>query len=1090
MTRPRGSVATGAGKASRRPPAVKLARGLIAAAAAVGVFTAIKLLFRQTMGDASPFLLYPIAVVVVAWIGGVVPGLIATAAAAVLSHFLFFDAPLAAPTSIEQQRELARLVLFVVEGAAIAVITGRLHQERLRAWLAAAEARTSAAKLDAVLTAVDDGITVQDRDGRLVYANQAAARLTAFDGPADFLGASAAEVSARFELLTEDGAPFPLAELPGRKALGGEGSSAERLIRFRRRGSADDHYSMVRANPIVDADGEVVGAVNIFRDITDQRRHQAALRLGQQWLSTALRSIGDAVITTDRDGKVTFLNPVAEQLTGWPQAEGEGRPLAEVFVSVAEDTRGPIESPAERVLRGGKVIGHADHTLLITRGGREVAIDDSAAPIRDDGGDLVGVVLVFRDVSAARLEEHRRAFLAGALQELSSSLDYERTLVTVARLAVPTIADWCAVDMRDGDSTRTRRLAVAHVDPEKLALVAELEKRYPPDPDAPQGVPNILRTGMAEMVAEIPAALIEASARDAAHLRVLRELALHSYIGVPIKVGDRTVGAITFVSAESRRAYGAEDLRLAQALADRAAVAIANARLYRDAEQAREDAASDRDQLAALIVAAPVGIAVLRAPELVFEMFNEPYRGMVPGIAIGRAASELVVDPRNLDRLRQVVATGEAYGASEYKVVRPGPDGPVISYNTFTVQPLRAADGTVDRLVFFATDVTDQVVARQRVDVARADAERANRSKDEFLAMLGHELRNPLAPILTALQLMSLRGGDRLEHERKVIERQVKHMVRLVDDLLDVSRITRGKVNLEREPVEIASVIADAIEIASPLLEQGRHQFETQVPRHGLVVLADRQRLTQVMSNLLTNAAKYTEAGGRIEVVAERAGDRITVRVKDSGIGIAADMLPRIFDLFVQEEQTIERARGGLGLGLTIVKNLVAMHDGTVTAHSAGLGHGSEFVVELPAAGPQSIATPLSVPAVVPPTVGDGQGRVLIVDDNEDAADLLSMVLEAHGFTTRVAHDGPSALEIAQEFRPQTALLDIGLPVMDGFELARRLRADRDHAGLRLIALTGYGQDTDRQRSKEAGFDHHLVKPIDVKTVVELLQAD
>jgi PAS domain S-box-containing protein len=359
---------------------------------------------------------------------------------------------------------------------------------------------------------------------------------------------------------------------------------------------------------------------------------------------------------------------------------------------------------------------------------------------------------------------------------------------------------------------------------------------------------------------------------------------------------------------------------------------------------------------------------------------------------------------------------------------------------------------------------------------ARADAESASRSKDEFLAMLGHELRNPLSPIVTALHLMKIRAPEALQHERTVIERQVTHLLRLVDDLLDISRITRGKVQLNKERLEISQVVAKAVELASPLLEQGHHHLSIKVPDQGLALEGDATRLAQVVSNLLNNAAKYTPAGGHIDVAASLRDERIVLTVRDDGIGISAAMLPRVFELFAQERQSIDRSQGGLGLGLAIVKSLVALHHGAVSVSSEGHGKGSMFTVELPAAAPRDASAPdVPSPPSAPPSPGAGQ-KVLVVDDNVDAAEMLAEILRMSGYTTSVAHDGPEALELVPSFHPDIVLVDIGLPVMDGYELARRLRATL--SGVRLIAVTGYGQQGDRDRSHEAGFDAHLVKPV------------
>ncbi len=348
------------------------------------------------------------------------------------------------------------------------------------------------------------------------------------------------------------------------------------------------------------------------------------------------------------------------------------------------------------------------------------------------------------------------------------------------------------------------------------------------------------------------------------------------------------------------------------------------------------------------------------------------------------------------------------------------------------------------------------------------------------MAILGHELRNPLAPILTALQLMQLRQPNVMTEERAVIERQVRHVVRLVDDLLDVSRITRGKVSLSKAAIELEQVVRHAVEMSAPLFDERKQVLEVAVPE-GLVVEADTGRLAQVFANLLNNAAKFTREGGHIRVSAIRSGDDVVASVKDSGIGITPDMLPRVFDLFVQERQTLDRARGGLGLGLTLVRALVQLHGGEVTAHSEGPGKGTEFRVTLKAGSAKPKAEEDRTAPAHPTNFKTA--RVLIVDDNVDAAELLAEGLRLLDYDVYAANDALAALALADRVRPQVALLDIGLPVMDGYELARRLRGVPALATIKLIAITGYGQSSDRERSKAAGFDVHLVKPIDLHKV-------
>ncbi len=369
------------------------------------------------------------------------------------------------------------------------------------------------------------------------------------------------------------------------------------------------------------------------------------------------------------------------------------------------------------------------------------------------------------------------------------------------------------------------------------------------------------------------------------------------------------------------------------------------------------------------------------------------------------------------------------------------------------------------------------------VDAARAAAEQATGAKNEFLAMLGHELRNPLSPIVTALQLLKLRGDFENRNELGVIERQVDHLVTLVDDLMDVARITRGKVELKLEDVELSQVVIAAVEMASPLLERRSHSFTLDVPRTGLRLRADLQRLKQIIANLLTNAAKYTEPGGVITLRARREAGEIALSVTDNGIGMSPELVPRVFELFVQSQRSSDRREGGLGIGLALVRNLVQMHGGSVSAESAGTGLGSKFTVRLPlattvdapvTAGSQA-ATPLTLEAVV-------RRRILVVDDNIDAAQTLAFVLREVGHEVAVAHDGPTALEAAESFEPDVAILDIGLPVMDGYELARKLRMFAKAP--RLVALTGYGQPQDKSRSAAAGFDYHLLKPVDTERIL------
>jgi signal transduction histidine kinase len=505
--------------------------------------------------------------------------------------------------------------------------------------------------------------------------------------------------------------------------------------------------------------------------------------------------------------------------------------------------------------------------------------------------------------------------------------------------------------------------------------------------------------------------------------------------------------------------------------------------------------ADERAAIANLFAQTPMPIAILRGDDLVFDAANESYVQVTGGRELlGKPLLQAIpeLEGQGFDELlHEVLRTGVAQVGRE-QLLRVERDGRLQdTYFTFIYAPVRGQNGRFDSVVALCNEVTEQVQARQRLEGLAYEAAQASRAKDEFLAMLGHELRNPLAPMRTALQLMRLRGSE--SREQDVLERQVNHLSRLVDDLLDISRITRGQIELDRKPVELSEVVLRAMEIASPVLEHAHHELVISVPRKGLGVDVDIERMAQVVSNLLTNAAKYSDARSRIEVTASRVDERVSLSVKDQGSGIAPEMLSRVFDAFVQQPQTLDRSRGGLGLGLAIVKSLVEKHEGTVRAQSLGLGHGSEFVVELP--WDATAQTPRAEPMLTASAASsvERQRRVLVVDDNEDAAVMLQHALASLGYLVEIAYDGPSALEVCKRFEPDVALLDIGLPVMDGYELAQRLRellvdtARVPH--LRLLALTGYGQETDRERTKGAGFHEHLVKPIDLGKIARSIEA-
>jgi PAS domain S-box-containing protein len=439
------------------------------------------------------------------------------------------------------------------------------------------------------------------------------------------------------------------------------------------------------------------------------------------------------------------------------------------------------------------------------------------------------------------------------------------------------------------------------------------------------------------------------------------------------------------------------------------------------------------------------------------------------------------VHPEDRERVRVAALEKHSRGEAtdeEYRVVRP--DGSVrwVRDRGF---PVTGANGRVYRMVGIAEDITE----KKRAEEALREADRR---KDEFLATLAHELRNPLAPLRNAVELLRRAGGDAalMEKARSMMERQLVQMVRLIDDLLDISRITRGKLQLRIERVDLAAVVRSAVEAARPLINAQAHELTAALPPDPIYLDADPIRLAQVFSNLLTNSAKYTEKGGHIWLTAERLGGEVVVSVRDTGIGIAAEHLAHIFEMFSQVSPALERSQGGLGIGLALVRGLVGLHGGTVEGRSAGPGRGSEFIVRLPAADTPAQARQEPREDGEKSRAGP-KCRILVADDLPDSVDSLAVVLRLAGHDVRTAHDGLEAVQAAATFRPDVVLLDIGMPRMNGYEAARSIREQPWGTGMALIALTGWGQEEDKRRALEAGFDHHLTKPVDPAALEKLL---
>ncbi len=496
----------------------------------------------------------------------------------------------------------------------------------------------------------------------------------------------------------------------------------------------------------------------------------------------------------------------------------------------------------------------------------------------------------------------------------------------------------------------------------------------------------------------------------------------------------------------------------------------------------------ENERLQRLFEQAPGIMAVLRGPDHVFDLANAAYLELVGhreliGKPVRVALPE--VDGQGFyELLDRVYASGEVYRGHAAPVKLQRNAGELEErFIDFVYQPIRTAAGGVTGIFVEGNDVTAAVNANNELRAA-------NRRKDEFLAMLAHELRNPLAPISSAADLLRLAGPESalVRQTSEIITRQVKHMTGLVDDLLDVSRVTRGLVSLRKELLDLNDVVADAIEQVLSFVQARRQHLSLQLPADPVLLQGDRTRLVQVFANILNNSAKYTPNEGHIGVQLDVGPDWVEFRVRDDGMGMPSELMPHVFDLFTQAERSPDRSQGGLGLGLALVKSLVELHGGSVSAHSDGPGLGSTFLVRLPhvAGAMQARELPATVDAAgMPPT----PLRLMVVDDNTDAADVLCLLLEALGHTTSAEHDAEHAIERARLQAPQMLFLDIGLPDMDGYELARRLRAMPGTADAVLVAVTGYGQPDDRERARQAGFDHHLVKPVKLAAVRELLDA-
>jgi len=751
-------------------------------------------------------------------------------------------------------------------------------------------------------------------------------------------------------------------------------------------------------------------------------------------LRVTLESIGDAVITTDTGGRITYLNKVAEALTGWLQQDALGQPLENVFRIVNEATGQPVESPATRALREGVVAGLASHTVLVQRNGSKCPIDDSAAPIRDEDGKVSGCVLIFRNVTAQRDVERGKtsqlltARLLAAIVESSNDAIISKSLDGI-------IQSWNA------GAERVFGFTSAEAVGQHISLV------IPPE-----------RIGEEDRII----ASLKAGQR-VEHFETERRRSDGRHIHVSLTISP--------IRDDSGKVVGAS-------------------KIVRDITE-RKLAEAERQKFVTLVENSTDFIGMCDLNGIPF-FVNRAGLEMVGLDSIEQAARTPVPDfffPEDQDRIMNeffpsVMENGHGEIEVRFRHFKTG-EARWMAYKLLT---LTDADGNPTAFATVSQDVTERKQLADDLMRLAADLSEADRRKNEFIATLAHELRNPLAPVSNMLEVLKHAEGDieTLRRARGTMERQLGQIVRLVDDLLDLNRISRDRLELRPSDVELSSLIHQAIEVAGPLLDAAGHELRLDLPEEPIYLHADPARLAQVFGNLLNNSCRYTRPGGSIQVSAKLLDNQVLVTVKDNGVGIPKDKLKSIFDMFAQVYRGTETSQGGLGIGLTLVKRLVEMHDGSVEARSAGEDQGSEFLVRLPVLSEgQKPSAARSIAAAEPAATH----RILIVDDNRDNAESLALLLGITGNETYIARDGIEAIEAAAEHRPEVVLLDIGLPKLSGHDVCRRIRAEAWGKDIVVIALTGWGQEEDRRKSQEAGFDGHLVKPVDYDELLELLSS-
>jgi PAS domain S-box-containing protein len=897
-----------------------------------------------------------------------------------------------------------------------------------------------------LINCIPAGAYTCDAEGLITSFNRRAVELwgrePALNDPADrFCGS--------FRLFATDGTPIAHDRCWMALALRDGTEYVEREIVVERP-DGSRRTALAHASPLRDPHGRLLGAVNILVDITDRKRTEEALRAGEEQYRAIVENTPECVKLVAADGTLLQMNRA-----GLAMIESDESAVGKcVYDVIAPEDRAAFRALNERVCRGERGTLSFD---VVGRNGTRRHMETTAVPLPAPGGGFHQLA-ISRDVTARRREE---MFLRGQTHVLE--------LIARGAPLADVLAALCRLVEAQSNGPVLGSVLLCEGGRLRHGAGPSLPDAYNRAIDGAEVGPAVGSCGTAAFRKEpVYVSDIASDPLWANHRHLALPHGLRACWSQPILAGDGTVLGTFAMYYRAPRSPGPEDLRLVDLVTRTAGIAIE-----------RDRALELRSRLAAIVESSDDAI-VSKTLDGVIQSWNagaERVFGYTAAEAVGRPIT-LIIPPERYEEERMILSRlrrGERI--DHYETVRVAKDGRRLDIS-LTVSPVRDASGRITGASKVARDVTD----RRRAEAALKEADRR---KDEFLALLAHELRNPLAPLRSGLQILRLAEHDPAARARarEMMDRQLGHMVRLVDDLLDVSRITRGKMELRRARVRLADVIGSAVETARPLIDAAGHSLEVSLPEAAAVLDADLTRLAQVFANLLTNSAKYTPPGGRIRLTAAVRDGEAVVTVRDTGIGIPAEALPRIFDMFSQVDRSIERASGGLGIGLALVKGLVEMHGGTVAADSPGPGRGSTFTVRLPTAGP----LPAGPPQPAENAARDARRRVLVVDDNRDGAESLAEMLRLLGNEVFTAHDGLEAVEAAGQLRPDLVLMDVGMPRLNGLDATRRIREQPWGRAMTVIALTGWGQEADRALSREAGCDGHLVKPVGLAELQQLL---